>query len=362
MDIHRVPGIEALDAAEAHRKDLLIQKEYQCKCMTYWIDESRGVAFCLIEGPDKATVEEMHRRSHGLIPNKIIEVKNELVDSFLGRISDPEDAQVLDNGLKVFSDSAYRTLIVADHTDPVLLRHRLGTEGANNLLENLNKAIRNQITVQGGREVEHTGSGLIASFSSAARAITCAQKILQDHGTTERHQAGLRMAVNAGEPVEKSNNLFGDVVNLGRYLCSIHSQNRIVVANRVRELLGHDFLKLDQDAFLTLLPQHETFLESLFGILDENWQDPGFDVTEFCQTLSMSKSQLYRKTVSLWGMSPNNLLREFRLDKARELLRKQSNNIAQTTFDSGFNSPSYFTKCFKKKFGVLPAHYLNASA
>ena len=106
--------------------------------------------------------------------------------------------------------------------------------------------------------------------------------------------------------------------------------------------------------------QDETLIGSLFGRLEENWQDPDFGITQFCKKMAMSKSQLYRKTMSLWGLSPNQLLKEFRLDKARELLKTHQNNISQTTFDSGFTSPSYFTKCFKKKFGLLPANYLGS--
>jgi hypothetical protein len=125
MDIHNVPGVEASNLAEAHRQDILIQEEYHCKCMTYWLDEARGVAFCLIDAPDKAMVTEMHRMSHGLVPNKIIEVKNELVESFLGRINDPEETEISDNGLKIFSESALRILLITENIDPVLLRHQL---------------------------------------------------------------------------------------------------------------------------------------------------------------------------------------------------------------------------------------------
>src|ERR1700730_9120124 len=110
MDIHDVPGIEALDLAEAHRKDMLLQDEFRCKCMTYWMDETRGNAFCLIEAPDISVLEEMHRRSHGIVPHKVIEVNSDVVKSFLGRIYDPEEAKISENGLKVFSDSAFRVL------------------------------------------------------------------------------------------------------------------------------------------------------------------------------------------------------------------------------------------------------------
>src|SRR5690242_11985502 len=93
MDIHIVPGVKAANVAEAHRKDLLHQDEYECKCMTYWIDEVRESIFCLIEAPTKEAVEEMHNKAHGLVPNKVIEVNTTLVESFLGRIYDPPQAE-----------------------------------------------------------------------------------------------------------------------------------------------------------------------------------------------------------------------------------------------------------------------------
>jgi AraC-like DNA-binding protein len=359
MDIHLVPGLEALDAAEAHRKDMMIQDDYKCKAMTYWIDETRGVAFCLIEGPDKTGVEEMHRHSHGLIPHKIIEVKNELVESFLGRINDPEEVEISDTGLKVINESAFRILLVTDMVDPVLLRHKLGMEKANELINVQNEAIRKELAIHGGREVENAGNGFIASFSSAVKAISCALAIQKSMSVADRRQTGFKIGINGGEPVSKSDKLFGDTIQMAKYLCTVAPNDKIVVATVVKELLSRDFAQLDQKNIVILPPQEETLVETLYNILEANWQDSDFTVSEFCHTMSMSKSRLYRKTISLWGLSPNLLLKEFRLDKAREILRKQSFNISQTTFDSGFSSPSYFTKCFKKKFGLLPATYLN---
>ncbi|MEO6453219.1 MAG: DUF4242 domain-containing protein, partial [Ginsengibacter sp.] len=107
MDVHTVPGAKSRDVAEAHRLDLLHQDEYSCKCMTYWIDEERESVFCLIEAPDKEAVEQMHHKAHGLIPNRVIEVKSDLVESFLGRIYDPVNATVTDDGLKVFTEPSF---------------------------------------------------------------------------------------------------------------------------------------------------------------------------------------------------------------------------------------------------------------
>lgn len=359
MDVHIVPGVKAKDVAEAHYKDLLHQEEYHCKCMTYWIDEQRETIFCLVDAPNKGAVEEMHGKAHGLIPHKIVEVNNTIVESFLGRIYDPEDAQITEDGLKVFSDPSFRILLITQITDPILLQHKLGAEKANELLNNHNQIVRKNLLQYGGRNVEHEGNGFIISFSSASKAVSCALDILNDISQADAASIGFRIGVNSGEPIEKSNKLFGDTIQLAANLCSIIKEHRIAVANSVKNLITKDHFQGSANHFFTLAPQDESILELLFSKLEENWQDADFDVPEYCQATAMSKSQLYRKTVTLTGLSPNLLLKEYRLDKAKHLMRKQRYTIAQITFDSGFTSASYFTKCFKKKYGLLPMAYLD---
>ena len=359
MDVHIVPGVKAKDVAEAHLKDLAHQDEYGCKCMTYWIDEARENIFCLVEAPSKDAVEEMHGKAHGLIPNKVIEVSSTIVESFLGRIYDPQDAKISDDGLKVFSDPSFRVLVITKITDPVLLQHELGVEKANELLSRHNTIIRKILEEQGGREVEHGGSGFIISFASASKAVACAVAIQKEMSSTDMDAIGFRMGINAGEPIEKSNKLFGDTIQFADHLCSIASHSNIAVASSVKELISKDHLQHGKNGFFTLSPQDEMLLRLLFEKLEEHWQDAEFDMDNYCQSTAMSKSQLYRKAISLTGLSPNSLLKEFRLEKAKDLMKKQHYNIAQITFDSGFTSPSYFTKCFKKKYGLLPMEYID---
>lgn len=359
MDVHIVPGVKAADVAEAHRKDLLHQEEHGCKCMTYWIDEQRENIFCLIEAPHKEAVEEMHNRAHGLVPNKIIEVNSSLVESFLGRIYDPEEATISPEGLKVFSDPSYRILLITKTADLHLLKYKLGIEKTNKLLEIHNKIIRKIMPLHHGREVEYEGSGFVISFSSAAKAVACALAIQEDMRNADTNALGFRMAINAGEPVEKSTRLFGDTIQFASNLCMIAGNFQIAVASAVKDLVEKDFFQSRKKTFLALPPQDENLLRSLFCKLEENWQDAGFDVADYCKAMAMSNSQLYRKTISLTGLSPNLLLKEFRLEKAKELMKKQRYSIAQITFESGFTSASYFTKCFKKKYGLLPMAYLD---
>lgn len=358
MDVHIIPGIKARDVAEAHRKDVQLQEEHHCKCMTYWIDEERENVFCLIDAPDKECVVAMHHKAHGLVPHKIIEVNPELVQSFLGRLYDPENAVTTDDGLKVFHDPSFRIILFISIKDPVLLRHELGIEKAKELLSNCTNLIRQQLTAFDGREVEHPGNGFLASFTGAAQALSCAFTIQQLTQQSELMVVDLKLAVNAGEPIAMVNHLFGDTIQFARQLCFITNDSKIAVASLVKELTSNDQFQKPAGNMVTLVPQDEELLSSLFNKLEENWQNANFTVTEFCQAMAMSQSQLYRKTIELTGKSPNVLLKEFRLEKAKELMNKQRYNISQITFDTGFTSPSYFTKCFKSHYGLLPMAYM----
>lgn len=168
----------------------------------------------------------------------------------------------------------------------------------------------------------------------------------------------LKLAVNAGEPIATVNHLFGDTIQFARQLCFIANNAKIAVASLVKELTSNHQFQKPAGNMVTLVPQDEELLGSIFNKLEENWQNAGFTVSEFCQAMAMSQSQLYRKTIEITGKSPNVLLKEFRLEKAKELMNKQRYNISQITFDTGFTSPSYFTKCFKSHYGLLPMAYL----
>jgi AraC-like DNA-binding protein len=358
MDVHIVPGVKARDVAEAHSKDLMVQQDHDCKCMTYWIDEVRETIFCLIEAPHKDAVIAMHDKAHGLVPHKIIEVNSSVVESFLGRIYDPEEAEITNDGLKVFSDPSFRILVVTVINDPVLLQYKLGKEKANELLNRHNHMIRKHLSSYGGREVEQEGNGFILSFSSAAKAVACALAIQDDMPADDADILGFKMSINSGEPIETSNKLFGDTVQLAQHMCAHANCLQVALASSVKALVAKDYFQNTVNNFLTLTPQDEEVLKSLFDKLEAHWQDSDFDVDDYCQAMAMSKSQLYRKTIALTGLSPNLLIKEFRLEKAKELMKKQYYNISQVTFDAGFTSPSYFTKCFKKKYGLLPVNYV----
>lgn len=359
MDIHTVPGVKARDVAEAHRKDVFFEHEHACKCMTYWVDEVRENVFCLIEAPNKEAVSELHGRAHGLYPGKIIEVSSGIVESFLGRIYDPEEAEITKEGLKVFHDPSFRVLLITKIIDPILLEHQLGVNAVAEILNRQNSIIRKNISFHDGREVEHEGVGFIASFEKASKAVNCALDIQKELPETDAKTLGFRIGINAGEPVSASDKLFGDTIQLANHICNIAKTSRVALTSSVKTLVSKDLASYRENIFSILSVQDENTLESILKTLEENWQNEAFGVNDFCQAMAMSKSHLYRTTTDFFNLSPNLLIKEFRLEKAKELLKKQRYSISQITFESGFTSPSYFTKCFKKKYGLLPMEYLD---
>ena len=75
MDIHdKVDGVDSAAVAQAHMKDLEIQGRYGVKYQRYWLDESTGKIFCLVEAPDKESAIRVHSESHGLVADSIHEV------------------------------------------------------------------------------------------------------------------------------------------------------------------------------------------------------------------------------------------------------------------------------------------------
>lgn len=358
MDRHIVPGIEAQHAAEAHREDLKIQDEYGCRCLTYWVDEDRGSAFCLIDAPNKEAVKKMHDKAHGLMPHEIVQVNSNVVEAFLGRITDPEGYSEVADDLKIFNDPAFRIILVAETTDFGILHYQLGKDKATRLRNMFHELMRSELQVHEGREVEIKGGGFITSFISVTQAMAFAAAI-----QSKMHIAGelmnLRIGINAGMPVEKSTELFGDTIKLAKYLISLGEENQIVLANIIKEIYKAGGLNKKKTPlkYKWIKPTDENFLLLLMDTLATSWHDVNFSVGDFTAEMSMSKSKLYRKTTELTGMSPNELVREFRLIKALDLL-KTDRNISQTTFDCGFGSPSYFTKCFQDRFGILPQAYI----
>lgn len=106
-----------------------------------------------------------------------------------------------------------------------------------------------------------------------------------------------------------------------------------------------------------ITPVDKKFLQQAFEVISQNISNEAFGMELFAENLSVSRSLLYKKIVSLTGEAPVEFIRRIRLTKAAKLIENKSGNFSEIALEVGFSNPSYFTECFKKQFGVTPSQY-----
>jgi class 3 adenylate cyclase len=233
MDRHYIEGATRHALANAHEKDLARQDKYGVRFLTYWFDEARSTAFCLIEAPDIDSIRRTHDEAHGDVPNEIIEVDPSVVEAFLGRVADPMPSRHPSAGI----DSAFRAVMFTDLEESTAMTLRLGDAKALHLIHVHNAMTRNALRDHDGREVKHLGDGMMASFASVTQAVECAMAIQRAFAAhaAQHDDAPLRLRIGicAGEPVEENNDLFGSTVQLAARICAHAKAEQILVADVV---------------------------------------------------------------------------------------------------------------------------------
>ena len=96
------------------------------------------------------------------------------------------------------------------------------------------------------------------------------------------------------------------------------------------------------------------FIEKVLNYINDNIGNPDLNVELLAAQLNLSRSQFYRKIKALTNQTANEFLRNIRLQKAKQIIEKGNTNISEVCYKVGFSSPSYFSKCFKSYFGLLP--------
>ncbi len=170
----------------------------------------------------------------------------------------------------------------------------------------------------------------------------------------------IMLTARAGE----ANKIEGLETGADDYLTKPFSAKELMA--RVKNLIAQRkrLLEYYQQNERTLVPEKITttsldkkFLEQVLTLLEKNHTDSNFGVTQMQRELAMSKTQLNRKLKALTRESPRDLLRNFRLKRAAQLLAQKSDTVTQIAYQVGFTNLSYFAKCFKELYGVSPSSY-----
>ena len=106
----------------------------------------------------------------------------------------------------------------------------------------------------------------------------------------------------------------------------------------------------------TILPLHNDFLKNLFTVIEDNIDEPVLTVGFLASKMAMSKSTLNRRLALLVGLSANEIIKQYRLQMAAIFLMS-GKNVSETAYLTGFETPSYFTQCFKEFYKITPKEF-----
>lgn len=138
--------------------------------------------------------------------------------------------------------------------------------------------------------------------------------------------------------------------------------NIIQERQKIKEIYMKDLQAgtMDSTTVCKLMKIDELFRDKLLAIVDVQYENSDFSIEDLSESLGLSRVHLYRKMKTLFGVSPTDYLRNYRLNKAMLLLKTRQYSISEIAYMTGFTSPAYFTKCFKVLYGVTPSESINS--
>lgn len=135
----------------------------------------------------------------------------------------------------------------------------------------------------------------------------------------------------------------------------VRVKNLIQQRQKLRERFRKELILEPREIAVT--SADERFIMQSLEIIEKNMSDEDFSVEQLGSELAMSRMQLFRKIKALTDQSPSEYIRTIRLKRAAQLITSSFGNLAEITYEVGFNNPSYFSKCFRELYGVAPSEY-----
>lgn len=261
-----------------------------------------------------------------------------------------------------------------------------GNKHGDEVTKNLTQVMQSRIKQYRGRTIVSKDSLTTATFEGPSKAVHCAIEIKK-----AVHNMGLHIAqgIHIGECIISSRQgLGGSAVKIAEELLANIDHGAIAITHTVKNLLsgaglefGHhslldikgenpiqilslvenedtngpsDEIDINEKLSVTALNNH-SFLENVLQSIENHLADDQFSIDTLCREVGQSERQLQRKLKSITNKTPNQLIRSVRLHRAKEFILQKNKNISEAAYMTGFNSVSYFTKCFKKEFGYTPS-------
>jgi len=238
--------------------------------------------------------------------------------------------------------------------------HRLEANQFNLFTQKLHNGISNLIKKFQGTILKHNDNTYEVTFNTVTNAVLCALKLQSNFKyITPKFDKSIRdLKLGIAEGSSKKSKV------LATRMCEVVVKDKFVISMAVKT----DYDKENSNSFINrdeikvLKTAEEEFLTQLMNYVETIWNDANFNVSDFSKKLSLSISQFYRKLKKLTGKSPSTFIRDFRLKRAMLMLHYRKGNITEIAERTGFNSPAYFSVCFKDTFNILPSKYLQQHA
>jgi AraC-like DNA-binding protein len=326
---------------QCHVADKAIQEKYGVRYLQILLNQPQGYLFCLVEGPDKESCARVHQEAHGQIACNILEITGTDFSALLAnKKKDAFDFTINDDGTV---DTGIRAMLVIDI---------LGNPENHTATKT---ALKEAIQQEGGIQIDGFGNDLVSVFQTSTAAVDTAlavQKII-----TQLPAVEVRMAVELGNPIEANGSFFQATHQAASRYLFMSPAGQITVSSRVVQTYNGNHASL-QDKLNIIPSRDEKFVNQLMDCVHKVWDNSEISMNDFSTEIGISKSQLTRKLNSLANLSPNDFLKEYRLRRSFRMLEDQKLNIAEITMAIGFSNPSYFTQCFKKRFGKAPSDFM----
>ena len=357
MDFHIIDGITIEGLKEGHIADKALESKHNTRILQFWVNPEMGTVFCLMEAPNKEACVAVHQESHGQIACKVEEVEPGFFHLFMGENHRVEHGIVKQDDGSI--DLGYRFIFTLE-IEPLVKSSAPGMFELK-VPAKVDELIVSNIRSTEGREVKTEGAGTYTVvFKDAMLAVEAAselQRILVEkttHSTENDWQINFRIGMTGGQPLTKDEGFFERVLSRGKRLTFIAKNKEILMSPLVKSQAG---LKEDSiNSYLQMISEPSlAFLENLFNVVEKEIANDQLNVEFLSRKLGISRPQLYRKTIEATGKSPSSFIREVRMQKALALIQTKKYNISEVSLQVGINNPSYFSKCFRERFGVPPS-------
>ena len=133
-------------------------------------------------------------------------------------------------------------------------------------------------------------------------------------------------------------------------------QSQLKNREKVRALLGRN-TQTDAIANDVLSPQDNAFMTELYSLMENELSNPELDISHMTELLKISRTKFYYKVKGLTGENPSSFFKTYKLNRAAELIKEGKYSISEIADMTGFSTHSYFSKAFKKQFGIAPSEY-----